>query len=358
MTTRRDFLVAATAGVSAIAAKADAPEPPVRKVGFAIVGLGQLALEEIMPAFGACKLAKPVALVSGHRDKAERVAKTYGIAAERIYDYASYDQLANAADVDAIYIVLPNSMHAEFTERGFKARKHVLCEKPAAVTVAESERMVAAGKAANRLLMIAYRLHYEPMTNKLMEVAQTLGGVRTITASNVQSVKAPNIRLSKKLGGGPVGDIGIYCINAARNAAREEPVSVMAVSTQPSDPRFAEVPARVSFVMKFPSGAQASCDCSFDGGTSRHLRVHGAKGYVGLENAFAYRGLELSVSDDNGVTKPRIEEINQFAAEMDHFAQCILDGKQPRTPGEEGVKDMRVIEAIAKSVESAKAVKI
>lgn len=375
MGSRRDFLIAATAGVSSIAAsgapplappdkqppKLSVPSAPARKVGFAIVGLGELALDEIMPAFGECTYAKPVALVSGHRAKAEKVAATYGIATDRIYDYATYDQLADAADVDAIYVVLPNSMHSEFTIRGFHAGKHVLCEKPMAVTSAEAEKMLAAGKQANKLLMIAYRLHYEPMTQKLMELTRgkTLGAVKTISATNAQNVEAPNIRLSRQLGGGPVGDIGIYCINAARYTTHEEPVSVFAEATQPKDdPRFREVPETVSFVLKFPSGAQASCTCSFGSGVSRQLRAHCADGYVDLENAFAYCGLKLRTSDKGTTTQHKIDEVNQFAAEMDHFARCILEGSAPRTAGEEGLRDMRIIEAIATSVKTAKAVKI
>ncbi len=217
------------------------PEPVKHKVGWAIVGLGELALEEVMPAFREAKFSEPVALVSGHPDKARKVAEAYGMEPKNIYDYQSYDRLAENSRVEVIYIILPNTMHAEYTLRGFKAGKHVLCEKPLAVTVEEGERMVAAAKQANKMLMTAYRLHYEPFNLKVMELCRqkAVGELKTFSAANCQDVKAPNIRLSKRLGGGPVGDVGVYCINAARYVTNEEPIEVTAFAQQPKDdPRF------------------------------------------------------------------------------------------------------------------------
>ena len=188
------------------------PEPVTRKAGWAIVGLGQLALEEIMPAFRECRLSQPTALVSGHAEKAHKVADLYGIQHTSIYDYENYDRLADSPAVDAVYASLPNSMHAEYTIRALKAGKHVLCEKPMAVTVEECERMIAAAQEAGRKLMIAYRLHYEPFNRKAMELCaqKAFGPIKTLSSSNCQNTTAPNIRLSADLGGGPVGDVGIY----------------------------------------------------------------------------------------------------------------------------------------------------
>src|SRR4051794_39549087 len=182
------------------------PEPVTRKAGWAIVGLGQLALEEIMPAFRECSLSQSVALVSGHLEKAHKVADAYGIQHTSIYSYESYDQLRNNPAVDVVYIVLPNSMHAEYTIRALKAGKHVLCEKPMAVTVEDCERMVAAAREADRKLMIAYRLHYEPVNRKVIELCakKAFGAIKTFSSSNCQNTTAPNIRLSAERGGGPV----------------------------------------------------------------------------------------------------------------------------------------------------------
>src|SRR4051812_31918247 len=189
------------------------PGPPGKKVGYAIVGLGQLALEEILPAFAKCEHSRPVALVSGHADKAKQVAAKYGIEPKSIYDYQGYDRLADNPDVQVVYVVLPNSMHAEYTVRAHKAGKHVLCEKPMATNSAECQQMIDAAKQAQRKLMIAYRLHYEPYNQTAIDMArkQALGKLRLIEAVNTQNVKPPNIRLSKSTGGGPLGDIGVYC---------------------------------------------------------------------------------------------------------------------------------------------------
>ena len=343
------------------------PEIPPKKIGWAIVGLGELALEEIMPAFRECKVSKPVALVSGHPDKARKVAEAYGIKQDAIYGYDNYDSLKDNAEVDVIYIVLPNSMHAEFTIRGLRAGKHVLCEKPMSVTAEEAETMIAASRETKRKLMIAYRLHYEPYNSKVRELceAKALGAITTIESTNGQDVKAPNIRLSGKLGGGPVGDVGIYSINAARYITGEEPLEVTAFANQPSDdPRFREVPASVSFVLRYPSGVLAHCDCFFNAAESRRYRVHCKEGFIEMDPAFSYRGLRLRTHRMKGnAGAPELSELvlepkNHFTAEMDHFSTCILEGEEPRTPGEMGLADMRIIEAIAESARTGRSVKI
>lgn len=382
-TSRRKFMekagFAGIAGLGALAGVASAAErvplaPPGRQpenlkipkkaektVGWAIVGLGQLALGEIMPAFEDCHLSRPVALVSGHRDKAEQVAKVYDIESKNIYDYDNYDELQNNSDVEVIYIVLPNSMHAEYTIRGVKAGKHVLCEKPMSANVDEAEKMIAAAKEAKQKLMIAYRLRYEPFNKKAIELCRKkeFGEIQSISASNCQSVNAPNIRLSSKLAGGPLGDVGVYCLNACRYLTGEEPVEVTAMSHRPKDdPRFREVPATVVWTMRFPSGVIANCDCSFNAGESRRFRVHGTKGFLELDPAYSYRGLQLRTMRGSEEANVHLAQVNHFAAEMDHLSECVLKDKEPRTPGEEGLADMRVIAAIEDAAESGKSVKV
>lgn len=373
---RRSFLGTSAALVIASGARADEPplappdkqppdlklpDPPGKTVGWAIVGLGKLALEEIMPAFAACKMSRPTALVSGHPDKAKRVAAAYGVDPKHIYDYDSYDKLKDDPSVDAVYVVLPNSMHAEYTVRALKAGKHVLCEKPMAATVAECEQMIAAARDAKRKLMIAYRLHYEPVNQTVMKLCadKALGELRTISSTNVQVTEAPNIRLSKALAGGPVEDVGIYCINACRYVTREEPVEVTAFADRPKPPgRFREVPRSVAFTLRFPSGVVAHCDCGFDAAERRVLQVNGTKGSLDLDPAFSYRGLKLTRHGPGGREEVKVTEVNHFAAEMDHFSACVLTGGNPRTPGEEGLADMRVIAAIAEAADSGRAVAV
>lgn len=377
--TRRQFLEAAGAvGTSLVAGrsfaadvplappdrqppKLEVPETPKKTVGWAIVGLGELALGEIMPAFGRCKLSKPTALVSGHPEKAEKVAKAYGIKASSIYNYENYDKLADNPDVQAIFIVLPNSMHAEYTIRGFKAGKHVLCEKPMATSVAECEQMIAAGKAAQKQLMIAYRLRYEPFNMTAIDMCRNekLGKIQTISASNNQVVQAPNIRLSQELGGGPLGDIGLYCLNATRYLTGLEPVEVSAYSHQPKDdPRFREVPASMVFTMRFPSGVIVTCDCSFNVSPNRRFRVHCDKGFINLDEAFSYRGQVMTIGEKGKKSQLTLTPVNHFAAEMEHFSECVLQNKTPITPGEEGLADHRVMAAIEESARTGKSVSL
>jgi len=337
------------------------PEPAKKRVGWAVVGLGKLAIEEVMPAFAQCRFARPAALVSGHRDKAERVAANYGIERKQLYDYKTYDRLIDDAEVEVVYIVLPNSMHAEYTIRALEAGKHVLCEKPMAADVDECERMIAAAKSAGRKLMVAYRLRYEPFNETVIQLCRDkrLGEIRTFSASNCQQVKAPNIRLSRELAGGPLGDIGIYCLNAARYVTGQEPVEAMAFSfAPPDDPRFREVPATVGFSLRFADGVTAQCDCSFDAAESRRYRVNCTEGFIDLDNAFGYRGQQLNVWQDNCRSQFEIQPVNHFASEIDHFSECVLDDKPCRTPGEEGLSDMRAMAAIEESARSGRAVKI
>lgn len=373
-TTRRNFITAAIAGSSgyAVAQTPLAPpkkepegleveEKPAKQIGWAIVGLGELALGEIMPAFSKCKLSKPVALVSGHRDKALKVAVSHGIAEDAIYDYERFDKIAGDPRIDVVYIVLPNSMHAEFTIRALQAGKHVLCEKPMAVTVKEAESMREAAEKAGKKLAIAYRLHYEPMNLQVMEWcrAKKFGKVKAFTSSNGQDVKAPNIRLSGKLGGGPVGDVGVYSINAARYVFNEEPVEVMAYACRPDDDdRFREVPESVSFVMRYASGALANCTCSFGVGETRRYRAVCEKGFIEMDPAFSYRGLRLRTRDKKESVEVMIEAVDHFASEMDAVSQAILENGELKTPASMGIADMKIVEAIAQSIESRKPVKI
>ncbi len=338
-----------------------------KKAGWAIVGLGELSLYEILPAFAKCEKSKPVALVSGHPDKAKKVAEHYGIKSDAIYNYENFDELAKNKDVDIIYIVLPNSMHAEYTIRGLRAGKHVLCEKPMAATVKESEDMIAAAKETKKELMIAYRLHYEPFNMKAMEICKSgaLGKIKTFVSTNGQNVQAPNIRLSGELAGGPLGDVGVYSINAARYCLNEEPVEVFAHAQQPADdPRFREVPESVSFTMKYPSGVIAHCDASFGMGESRFYRVQGTEGYLRMDPAFSYRGtrLHLKLGDakkGNAEAKEiMLDAADHFAAEMDHFSSVVFGEETCRTPGSMGLADMKIVAALTKSYQTNQPVKV
>ena len=360
--------------LSQIHADTEAPEKapgpfagPGERVGFAVVGLGRLAIDQILPAMAKSKYCKPVALVSGSAEKARKIAAQYGIKDSSIYSYETYDQLAQNPDVKVIYIVLPNALHAEYVVRGAKAGKHILCEKPMATTATDCERMIAACSAANVKLMIAYRQQYEPMNREMAKMVADgkLGALRTLIATNTQDEGDPTQwRLRRKLsGGGCMPDVGIYCLNAARFLSKEEPIEVMAATFQPKDdPRFTEVESTCTFTLRFPSGLIATCSSGYSGHRSQFLRLEGADAWAELNPAFGYTGLKLRTSrlvdGKEVVMEPSIEAKDQFAEEMDHMALCALHGTEPHTPGEEGLHDQRLIDAIYESARTSRVVKV
>lgn len=248
------------------------PLPPEQRVGFAIVGLGRLALEEILPAFAQSMKAKLVALVSGSPEKLHAVAAQYGIRPEACYSYESFDQIRDNPEIKVVYIVLPNAMHRLYAERAAKAGKHVLTEKPMSVTAKDGQAMVDACKAAGVKLMVAYRIQYEPYNRSAMQAVRdgTHGRLLAYTGINTQTVAADGHlqwRHKKAMaGGGSLFDIGLYCLNTARFMTGEEPVEIFATTySPPGDPRFAEVEETVSFMLRFPSSTIANCFTSYGG---------------------------------------------------------------------------------------------
>jgi predicted dehydrogenase len=330
--------------------------PADRRIGYAIVGLGNLSLGQILPAFAASKYCKPVALVSGSPDKARKIAMQYGIPIKNLYNYQNFEQIRNNAEIDAVYIVLPNSMHEEFVIRAAGAGKHVLCEKPMTTSAKAAARMIDACKSAGKKLMIAYRIQYEPNNRLAMQYTrrQHFGKVKVIEMVNMQHVGDPGQwRLHKQLsGGGSLPDIGLYCLNTSRYLLGEEPHTVLATTySTPGDERFKEVEESVIWQMHFPGGARVSALCSYGVHQSRRYRCYADKGgWFGMDPAFDYEHLKFEASQAQGKQEvrlaPTIKEQKQFALEMDHFARCILENKQPFTPGEEGLQDQKIMEAI------------
>ncbi len=329
-----------------------------KKLGWAIVGLGELTCEEILPAFAKCRHSELRALISGDRDKALEIASEHQLNDSQVYTYDEYDRMVDDPSIDIVYIVLPNSMHAEYTVRAFQAGKHVLCEKPMANTAEECDRMIEAAQQADRKLMIAYRLHYEPLNQRVVKWMreEKFGRIQTITSSNTQKVELPNIRLEKEDGGGPVSDIGVYCINAARYITGEVPEQIWAAAYYLDDDRFREVPSTVSFALIFPSGVHAMCTCSFNAAVQRAFTVHCENGIVRMSPAFSYDGLRLFEEQQGDIKEHREEEFDQFAAEMDYFSKCVLDNTEPRSSGEDGKIDIQIIAAIHQSIREQRTV--
>jgi predicted dehydrogenase len=346
-------------GAAAVSAVGSSALAQKAQLGFAVVGLGKLSLGQIIPGFRNCRTARLAALVSGHADKANRIAAEQALPAGSIYSYADFDRIADDPRIDVVYIVLPNFMHAEYTIRALNAGKHVLCEKPMATTVADAEAMVAAAKAANRKLMIAYRCHYEPLNLYGMRILRrgALGKPRLVV-TNMGRQSDPNDpsdawRLDmQKSGGGALADMGIYGINGARYLLNEEPVEVTArAKTDRRDPRFRTVEDLITWEFRFPSGAISTGSTSFDQAGTMAWEVYGQHGKMTADPGCFYSGNRLRITGVPGEDEPKIQEIDQFAREMDWMAD-VARGRAPLvSSGEEGLQDMRLIHAILQSVE-------
>ncbi len=340
------------------------PDPPGKKLGWAIVGLGNLAINQILPGFAKAEKSKVTALVSGHRDKAEKLAARYNVNPKNIYNYQTYDELKNNPDVDIIYIVLPNSMHAEYTVRGAQAGKHILTEKPMASTPKDCEDMIAACKKANKKLMVAYRCRYEPFNQTLIKLSQDkelLGPIRAVVSDHGFNIGDPKQwRLNKALaGGGSLMDIGLYALQATRYCTGEEPTEISAMEyTDRNDIRFKEVEDMINFQLKFPSGALGQCTSSYGYAGQNRIRVIGTKGWVELEPATGYTGARLRMRVGGQLSERDIQPRDHFAMEMDHMSDSVMNNTEPLTPGEEGLRDLKYMMAIYEAARTGKTIKL
>ena len=336
-----------------------------RKVGFAIVGLGSYALRTIMPQFANCRSSRLAALVSGTPDKLRRVAQEYGVPEGSLYSYANFDRIRDNPDVDVVYVILPNSMHAEYVIRAAAAGKHVLCEKPMAVSSAECEAMIAACRRAGRKLMIGYRSRFEPHNRHAIRLAHegAVGRPRFLQSEHGFPIGDPaQWRLNRALaGGGSLMDIGIYSIQALRYVTGEEPSSVTArESTDRSDPRFREVEDRLDWNFLYPSGLIGHGFSSYSSGHNR-IRLTGESGWIEMEPATGYSGHRMRVAregKEEAVTPPPGPAGNQFVGQLDHMAECVLEDREPLVGGAEGLRDLRIIEAIYRSAREGRTVPV
>lgn len=346
---RRDFtkLSLLAAASSALPLHAETQKP----VRFAPVGLGAVS-NIFMKACALSSKCKVTALVTGHaKEKAPKYEALYGISPKAVYNYQNYDEIANNPDIDAVYIGLPNSMHAEYTIRAAKAGKHVLCEKPMAISSAECHRMIDACRENGVKLMIAYRVHYDPMWQQIRKMALS-GAIGEIQGfqGGFYGPKYKGWRLNRKLaGGGSLLDLGIYPLNTIRWIVGEEPDSFSAqVATKLRSPRFSQVEESISFTMKFPSQTIAASGSSYGYIAPPYLSIDGTKGNLWVEPAFLYQGLKFRGTTIHGPVhgvSPG-KSPYQFTAEADAFADCIRNNKESATPGEEGLKDLLAIESI------------
>jgi predicted dehydrogenase len=354
--TRREFSRLATlAAVSPLLPSVEA-QSPQRQLRWCIVGLGRISMNNFMPGVKISQKSRITALVSGHRDKAEKQAALYGVSPKFIYNYENFDTIKDNKEIDAVYIALPNSMHAEYTIRAAKAGKHVLCEKPMATSVADCKSMIAACREAGVKLMIGYRCHFEPTNLRAIELIRSgaIGTVQTIQSSFGFNIRAGEWRAERKMaGGGPLMDVGIYSLNACRYLTGEEPVDIKAnASVIDHDGRFHDVEENISWTMKFPSGIVAACNTTYGAQMVGAYTVNGSKGILDVSPAFVYQGLHLTAQlpDHKVIDEPNTQsDPYQFKNEADHFVDGVFENKTPKTPGEEGLRDMELISEIYKA---------
>jgi predicted dehydrogenase len=357
---RRDFLktsVLAAAGVPLINALAEAPQ---RKIGFALCGLGSLSTHQIAPALPNTQFCRLAGIITGTPAKAAKWSAQYDIPDHCIYNYDTMSQLADNPDIDVVYVVTPNALHADSTIKAAKAGKHVLCEKPMEISVARCQQMIDACRAANKLLAIGYRLHFEPNNLECVRLARekVFGDLKFIEASFGFSIGDPKQwRLNRALaGGGPLMDVGIYALQAMRYLTGDEPVQVTATTSSITDPvKFRDLEEAIVWQLKFPGGVLANGEASYRFNGLNRYNAFAERGSFGLEPAYSYHGLRGKRSDGQAI---QLADIDQFAAQMDDFAQCILQNRPTRVPGEEGLRDVKIMMAIYESARTGKAVSL
>lgn len=329
-----------------------------RKLGVALLGLGNYSTKYLGPALRHTNLCHLTGVVTGHPEKAIQWASDYGLSKKNLYNYENFDHIADNPDIDIVYVVTPPALHPEFVIRAAKAGKHVISEKPMATFVADCDAMITACRDAKVKLSVGYRLHFDPYHQELMRLQREkdLGAFRKMTGGNGFVLENRVWRIDKKLaGGGPLMDMGIYVVHAACMAAGTAPIAVTALEKPKTRPElFDEVEEALDWTMEFPNGATCDAVTSFSYAESR-FRVEGAHGWFDLQkNAFKYSDIACMTSHGALQYPP----VNQQAAQMDNFADCILNGGNTSVPGELGRRDIQITSAIYEAARTGKRIKI
>jgi predicted dehydrogenase len=326
-------------------------------IRYGVVGVGHIAQVAVLPAFKhAARNSQLAALVSDDATKRRVIGQKYRV---ETFGYDDYD--ACLERVDAVYIALPNSLHAEYTIRAAQAGVHVLCEKPMAVTSRDCQAMIDACRRNRVKLMIAYRLHFEEATLGIIDLVRTgrIGDPKFFNSSFSMTVRKGNIRTRRELGGGTLYDIGVYCINAARHLFRGEPTEVTAISVNSGAVRVKEIDETTGAVLRFDGGRLATFVTSFNAADSGFYQVVGTKGQVCADPGYEYaEGLEYELTIGGKTTRKRMAKRDQFAPQLLYFSDCIRNDRQPEPSGEEGRQDVRIVEALYEAAASGKSVTI
>ncbi|WP_207492939.1 Gfo/Idh/MocA family protein [Aridibaculum aurantiacum] len=333
-----------------------AEEKHKQKLGVALVGLGEYSTGQLAPALQETNHCYLAGIVTGSPGKVDEWKRKYNIANSNVYNYENFDSICDNPDIDIIYIVLPNGLHAEYVVRAAKTGKHIICEKPMAVTVEECDKMIAACKEAGVMLSIGYRLHFEPYNKEMMRLGQqkVFGEIRSLKAYNGMS-NTSGWRLDKKLaGGGPLMDVGIYCLQGCRYTTGMEPVAVTAREGNKTDTaKFKEVEETIYWELEFPNGAKADCMSSYTQ-VANVLRAEAENGWFELSPGYNYDGIQGKTSEG----ELKFPEVNQQALQMDDFAMAVKENRPTPVPGEMGRQDVKILQAIYKAMETGERVEI
>ncbi|RIV23570.1 gfo/Idh/MocA family oxidoreductase [Fibrisoma montanum] len=333
-------------------------QPAPEKLGIALVGLGNYSTNQLAPALQETQGCYLAGIVTGSPDKAKTWAEKYSIPAKNIYNYQTFDQIRNNPDIDIIYVVLPNFLHAEYTIRAAQAGKHVICEKPMAMNAAEARQMIMACEKAGVQLSVGYRLYFEPHHLEMRRLAagKEFGGVKVIESGLGFTVPGPGSwRLDKKIGGGgAIMDLGVYAIQGARRTLNEDPISVTAQAYTFDKVHFKDVHETVFWQFEFPNGALAHCSTTYSSYVDR-LYVTCERGWFKLDPSYNATGAQgITSRGAMNVPSPRYQQV----AQLDAFAQSVLTKQKPEASGEEGWKDMKLIGAILEAAETGRKVAI
>jgi len=351
---RRKFNTSLAIGVSLILNPIEAcslDDKPKKKLGIALVGLGTYSTYELAPSLEETKHCYLAGIVTGTPEKEKIWSRKYKIPKKNIYNYENFDSIAQNDDIDIVYVVLPNAMHADFCIRAAKAGKHVICEKPMAVTVKECDDIMDACKKAGVKLSVGYRLHSEPYTQEIKRLVKekTFGEVKYVSADAAyfSNTHPEQWRLNKALsGGGALMNMGVYSIQSAIYGSGQNPISVTAQEFSTRPDYFKDTDETITAQFEFPNGAVGNIF------TSHNVNLN--KSYTGFENGW----VELNPSNNYGPLKGRTSagvELNfpherQQKLQMDDFALHILKGVPNKVPGEMGKRDMIIVEAIYQSI--------
>jgi len=321
------------------------------RLGVALVGLGEYATGQLMPALKETKNCYLAGLVSGDRQKLDQYKTEFGLAEECLYTYENFDSIAENRQIDIVYIVLPNSMHAEYSIRAMKAGKHVICEKPMAMNVTECERIIEAINETGMHFSMGYRLHFDPLNREMMRLGQgeRFGEVKKLTLLDSMEIGEKNQwRLDpRRSGGGPLMNNGIYCIQAAIYITGKLPTVVDARFSEKTDPsKFQGLEEGIKWTMYFGDEVIAECESSYSK-NQNVMRADAESGWFELNPAYEYEGLKGSTSEG----EMKLTPVNQQALQMDDFALCVITDQKSRVPAEMGLRDMKIIAAIYESAE-------